>query len=71
MYFVLLAFKDKRIDTCESFTLKSSPLIKTLCSFCNAGREYGIVLNNVVSSVYRMKEKYSDADVKSFNINQE
>ena len=71
MYFVLLAYKDERIDTCGSLTLKSSPLIKTLCSFGNAGREYGIVLNNVVSSAYRMKEKYSDAHVMSFNIHLE
>ena len=65
MYFLLLAFKDKRIDTCESLTFKP------LCVFGNAGKEYVIVLNNVVSSVYRMKVKYSDADVTSFNINQE
>ena len=71
MYFVLLAYTDERIDTCGSLTLKSFPLIKTLCSFGNAGREYGIVLNNVVSSAYRMKEKYSDAHVMSFNMHQE
>ena len=71
MYFVLLAYKDERIDTCGSLTLKSFPLIKTLCSLRNAGREYGIVLNNVVSSAYRMKEKYSDAHVMSFNMHQE
>ena len=71
MYFVLFSFKDERIDTCESLTLKNSSLIKTLCSFGNAGREYGIVLNNVVSSAYRMKKKYSHADVTSLNINQE
>ena len=71
MYFVLLAFKDKRIDKCESLTLRSSPFIKPLCLFGKAGKVYVIVLNKVVSSAYRMKVKYSDADVMSFNINQE
>ena len=62
MFFVLLTFKDKRFATSQSLTLKNSPLIKILCSFGNAGREYVIVLNNVVSSAYRMKVEYSVAE---------
>ena len=66
MYFVLLTFEDKRFATSQSLTLRSSPLIKILCLFGNAGREYDIVLNNVVPSAYRMKVKYSVAEGMSF-----
>ena len=62
MLFVLLTFKDKRFATSQSLTLRGSQLINILCSFCNAGREYNIV----VSSAYRMKIKYLVADGMSF-----
>ena len=62
MYFALLTFQDQRFATSQSLTLRSSPLIKKLCSFGNAGREYDIVMNNMMSSAYRMKVKYSFAD---------
>ena len=40
MHFVLLTFRDKRFVTSQSLTLRSSPLIKILCSFGNIGNKY-------------------------------
>ena len=53
-----LTFNDKRFATSQSLTLINCSLIKILCSFGSAGKEYDIAPNDMVSSIYRIKVKY-------------